>query len=294
MTGFERREEISFAIGVRSRPSGPSGIMSGSRKRFSRNGSTASSESGPPSWNNTMPTRFFPATLFAPVQRIFEALDIFVESGGAARDGEVVGEENSPRDQVRRENTVQIFHTASDSCRRVSSAPRADSIMYRARINRAISASIANQEKNSTFHMVGSRPEPEPPMTTGCGCWVRHQRMEPKTRGTSMKAKMPKRALKSIRRSGSSTRVRSSRKQAYSSQRINVEVRRASQVHQMPHTGCAQMGPVTSTTLVKTRPTSAADTLSQSHCGWRRKTYSKFATKQMKKAVRPVQALETC
>ena len=30
--------------------------------------------------------------------------------------------------------------------------------------------------------MVGSRPEPEPPMTTGCGCCVRHQRIEPKTK----------------------------------------------------------------------------------------------------------------
>src|SRR5450631_2070274 len=124
MTGLERREEISFAMGVRNRPRGPSGIMSGSRNRFSRNGSTASSESGPPSWNNTIPTRFFPATLFAPMERIFEPLDVFVQRGGTARDGEVVGEENPPRDQIGRKDTVQIFHTASDSCRRVSSAPR--------------------------------------------------------------------------------------------------------------------------------------------------------------------------
>ena len=129
ITGTERREEIIFAMGVRGGRAGRAGIMSGSRKRLSRNGSTASSESGPPSWNSTMPTRFFPATLFAPMQRIFEALDIFVQRGGAAGYGEVVGEENSPRDEIRRKNTVQIFHTASDSCRRVSSAPRADSIM---------------------------------------------------------------------------------------------------------------------------------------------------------------------
>ena len=48
-TGLERRDEISFAIGHRRSPSGPSGMMSGSRNRFSRNGSTAACESGPPS-----------------------------------------------------------------------------------------------------------------------------------------------------------------------------------------------------------------------------------------------------
>src|SRR5260370_30118870 len=60
-TGTHRREEMSFAIGRRSSPNGPRGIISGSRNKFSRNGSTASSESGPPSWNSTIPTRFFPA-----------------------------------------------------------------------------------------------------------------------------------------------------------------------------------------------------------------------------------------
>src|SRR6266702_1555133 len=52
---------MSFAMGRRSSAKGPRGIMSGSRKRFRRNGSTASSESGPPSWNRTIPTFFFPA-----------------------------------------------------------------------------------------------------------------------------------------------------------------------------------------------------------------------------------------
>ena len=96
---------------------------------------------------------------------------------------------------------------------------------------------MANQEKNSTFHMVGSKPAPDPPITTGWGCCVRHQRIEPNTSGTSMNAKMPNSALNKARRSGSSTSVRSKRKHAYKSQRINVEVRRASQVHQIPHTG---------------------------------------------------------
>src|ERR1700730_1966842 len=142
---------------------------------------------------------------------------------------------------------------------------------------------MANHEKKSTFHIVGSKPDPEPPITTGCGCWVRHQRMEPNTSGTSRNAKIPNSALKRARRSGSSTSVRKRRKHMYSSHRMNVEVSRASQVHQMPQTGCAQIGPLTRTTVVKTRPTSAAEMLSQSHCGWGRKEEGRFSPKQTKK-----------
>src|SRR5580704_8517309 len=117
--------------------------------------------------------------------------------------------------------------------------------------------------------------------------------MEPNTSGTSRNAKIPNRALNSARRSDSSTSVRRRRKHAYNNHRMNVEVSRASQVHQIPQTGCAQMGPLTRTTVVKTSPTSAAEMLSQSHCGWRRNTYMTFATKHRKNAQRPVQALET-
>src|SRR6266699_452793 len=76
-TGIERREEIHFATGPRSHPSGPSGMMSGSRNKFSRNGSTASSESGPPSWNNTIPTRFFPCKLSPLGQQSLQPFDLF-------------------------------------------------------------------------------------------------------------------------------------------------------------------------------------------------------------------------
>ena len=41
------------------------------------------------------------------------------------------------------------------------------------------------------------------------------------------------------------------------SQRTSVLVRRASHVHQIPHTGRAQIGPVTNTTVQNTTPTSA-------------------------------------
>src|SRR6266852_736476 len=56
-------------MGRRNSPKGPSGMMSGSRNRFRRNGSTASSESGPPSWNRTIPTLFFPAKAICPGAR---------------------------------------------------------------------------------------------------------------------------------------------------------------------------------------------------------------------------------
>ena len=54
------------------------------------------------------------------------------------------------------------------------------------------------------------------------------------------------------------------------------------------------MGPVKSTTVVNTKPVSPAETPSQSHRGWRRKTYREFAMKQIKNEVRPVHALATC
>src|SRR4029077_1303431 len=84
-TGIERREEINFAIGPRRIPSGPNGIMSGSRNKFSRKGSTASSESGPPSWKSTIPTRFFPAKLFPSRQSFFEPLHVLAQVGSAPR-----------------------------------------------------------------------------------------------------------------------------------------------------------------------------------------------------------------
>src|SRR6266403_5229558 len=96
----------------RSKPSGPRGRMSGSRKRFSRKGSTASRESGPPSWKRTIPTRFFPATLFAPVQGAFQSFDVLTQSGGAVRHGEKINEKYSPPDEISRKHAVQIFHPA--------------------------------------------------------------------------------------------------------------------------------------------------------------------------------------
>ena len=42
-----------------------------------------------------------------------------------------------------------------------------------------------------------------------------------------------------------------------SSQSTKVEVSLASQVHQIPHTGFAHSGPVTSTQVQKMKPTSA-------------------------------------
>src|SRR5262245_50251308 len=219
--------------------------MSGSRNKFSRNGSTDCSESGPPSWNNTIPTRFFPAKLFAPIQRILHPLDFRPQRRRAPRYCQVIHEENPPADQVRRKHAVEILHAASSSRLTISASPRIFSSPYRSISSSASSACIAKIEKKKIFSIVGSSPDPGPPISTGWGCCVRHQRIDPYTSGTSKNEKIPNSALSSARRSGSSINVRSSRKAMYNNHSTNAEVSRASHVHQIPHAGCAQIGPVT-------------------------------------------------
>jgi hypothetical protein len=85
-------------------------MISGSRNRFSRNGSTAASESGPPSWNKTIPTRFFPAKLLPSAHGAFQPLDVRPQSGKALPDAEIVAEENRPPEKVSRKNAVKVFH----------------------------------------------------------------------------------------------------------------------------------------------------------------------------------------
>src|SRR5437879_13917519 len=100
---------MSLAIGRRSSPNGPSGIMSGSKNKFSRNGSTASSESGPPSCNSTIPTLFFPAKLLASAQRILQAFNLFAQRRRAPRHRYVVNEENSPADHIGCKHAYQTL-----------------------------------------------------------------------------------------------------------------------------------------------------------------------------------------
>src|SRR5437773_6551505 len=210
-TGTERREEISLAIGSRNNPNGPSGMMSGSRNRFSRNGSTASSESGPPSWNNTIPTRFWAAKLFSLGQLRLQPLDLFAQRAHALRDRNVVHKKNRPPCEVRREHAIQVFHRTSASLRKSSTLARSASSLYRAlksRISSPVSAPHINKYET---RIRGSSPEPGPPKTTGFGCCVRHQRIEKYTSGTSRNAKIPNSALNSARLSGSSIIERSNR-----------------------------------------------------------------------------------
>ena len=63
---------MSLASGFRKKPNGPMGMMSGSRNKLRRNGSTAASESGPPSWNNTTPTFFLAANQFPCLPEFFK------------------------------------------------------------------------------------------------------------------------------------------------------------------------------------------------------------------------------
>src|SRR5271168_1732192 len=232
--------------------------------------------------------------LSIPLQRILQPFKILPQRCGADGHAHVIHKENSPSDEIRREHTVQIFHAASDSRRTISKLPRMASSWYRDCISSTINASMGTQQKNSTLYISGSSPEPGPPMITGCGCCVRHQRIDPHTNGTSINAKIPNSALSSARRSCSSISVRSIRYATYSSQSTAVDVSRASQVHQMPHTGLAQIGPVTRHAEVNARPTSAAAMPSQSHLGLRFNTYATLATKHTKKETSPVSAHGTC
>src|SRR3984957_3719765 len=118
-TEIDRREEISFASGFRKKPSGPMGMMSGSRNKFSKNGSTACSESGPPSWNSTIPTRFFPAMLLAFLHRLLQPFQIFAQQRSASRHGQVKHKKYCPANNISREHTIQIFHATSASRRRM-------------------------------------------------------------------------------------------------------------------------------------------------------------------------------
>src|SRR5271154_5486136 len=61
---------MSLASGRRPMRENGKSIMSGSQKRLKRKGSTAASESGPPSWNSTTPTRFEFLTISPDPQRI--------------------------------------------------------------------------------------------------------------------------------------------------------------------------------------------------------------------------------
>src|SRR5260370_12786117 len=95
---------------------------------------------------------------------------------------------------------------------------------------------MANHVKKSTLYIVGSSPEPGAPMTTGYGCGVRPQRIEPKTRGTSMNANMPKSALRSARLPPSSTIVRRSTEETYSIHITKIHVSTPHHVHHIPQT----------------------------------------------------------
>src|SRR5580765_4108056 len=173
-------------------------MMSGSRNRLRRNGSTASRESGPPSWNSTIPTRFFICFLAAPDRRagdlfllenrLLQPLDFTAQIAAALHDAHEKQKKYSPTDHVRRKNAVQVLHRASASRCKSSTSCLVFARKYRSAIRNAASTCIASTLKKKTFFITGSSPEPEPPIITGAGCCVRHQRIAPKTIGTSMNA----------------------------------------------------------------------------------------------------------
>src|SRR5260370_6713599 len=168
---------MSLAIGRRNSPKGPSGRMSGSRNRFSRNGPTASSESGPPSWNSTIPTLFFPAKLLAPIQSILQLFDLFAQRIHPLRHRNVVHKENGPPAQIRCKYAIQIFHRTSASLRNSSTLARMASSLYRPFSNKISSPVNAAHTSKYEIRIRGSSPEPGPPRITGLGSSVPHHRI---------------------------------------------------------------------------------------------------------------------
>ena len=70
----------------------------------------------------------------------------------------------------------------------------------------------------------------------------------------------------------------------------SVEVSRASQVHQIPHTGLAQIGPVINTAVQKMMPISAQDSARRSHLRFLVIRYPILPMKTTRKASMAVQA----
>src|ERR1044071_3477653 len=108
------------------------GIMSGSRNRLRRKGSTASSESGPPSWNSTMPTRGLPKSL---LPGFLEPFDLRAQVLGPLGQGQLKAEEDGPAERIGPEHAVDILHAASS--RISSTSPRIFSSAYRSATRKA-------------------------------------------------------------------------------------------------------------------------------------------------------------
>src|SRR3990172_7047141 len=77
-------------------------------------------------------------------------------------------------------------------------------------------------------------------------------------------------------------------------QRIRVVVKRASHVHQVPHTGRPHSEPVTSVIVTKSTPSSAAASASRSHHASRRHRNSTLEMKTIPRAAYAVSTAGTC
>src|ERR1019366_9056738 len=218
------------ASDLRSNPlRAPSGIMSGSQNRLNRNGSTASGESGPPSWKQTMATRLdmtvevqfkntrdsLPALIGLPSFKILlKSFDLRAQIRNASRNRKLIHHQNSPNKHVRHYNTAKVIHLAppslrySDSTCNSSTVCRSDCNLYLCRIIiTIIAASAMNDRRNALYMSPFNLPALK---MIGGGCCVRHHQIEKYTSGTSRNANAPKTAEITARLSGLSTSPRKS------------------------------------------------------------------------------------
>src|SRR5437867_12863673 len=110
-----------------------------------------------------MPTRFFPAKLLAPVQRILQALDLFAQRRGAPRHGNEAKKENAPADHVSPKHAPKMFFHAASASRSINcTSPRIASRRYRSRTRKTMRMTRLKNQNQKTVAIVGSSPDPEP------------------------------------------------------------------------------------------------------------------------------------
>src|SRR5947208_6266933 len=103
----------------------------------------------------------------------------------------------------------------------------------------------------------------------GWGWSVRNRKTLRWMKGTRHSPQIPSTAAYRARSAGSRTAPRTSRYPTYRKKRNRVDVSRASQVHHVPQIGFPQMGPVVSTMVANTVPTSADASANRSNRGSR-------------------------
>jgi len=213
---------MSFAIGPPQDTEWPERNNIGSRNKLSRNGSTASSESARRAEQDN-PDSLPPSHATSSIQRFFQALQVVAQCGGARATSDNK-QENPQAKKVRRE-----LRCPNSSCRLRFPTQDFEITTHGfqpvwASRSKVIKPNIASQ-KIAIHSTSWDRGPIRVRHDNGLAMLRAPHRIEPKTSGTSMNAKIPNSALNSARRSGSSPMCAAEDRNV-EQQSTNVEVRR--------------------------------------------------------------------